>query len=439
MMDDKIKFIEQEKFRFVNEEIEIKDEKFRVKPVGFYQDAWNRFKKNKASVIAMYFILVLLVLTIVGPYFRGYNLPETQGSLALHFDKLPAKVPGFENFKIFNGSKSVRGMTKEYYESLPEGIVTDVIEDSSGSTGLMTVEVNYYRYHRHIKAYGTSLNSDGSVGTYAFTLSKNEYERALERNAVIKLLSVNDNDYRVQLDIYRYAFDQDVDDVYFWFGTTTTGNDLFTMLWKGSRVSLLMALTVSIINVIIGVIIGSIVGYYGSTLDIVFERIVEILRNVPFLVIITLLLLRYGSGLPIIVFAFVSTGWIGAYGATRVQTYRYKNREYVLAARSYGAKDSRIITKHILPNAIGTLITSFSLTIPSFIFAESTYSYLGIINYPGIQSVGRLLADGQQEMQQHFHLLLYPALYLSILMLSFNLFSNGLRDAFNPSLRGVDE
>jgi len=386
----------------------------------------------------MYFILVLLILTLVGPLFRGYDLPEKQGNLALHFDKLPARVPGFENFKILNGHKTVRGMTKKYYESLPEGIVVDILDEEK-ATGLLTVKVNYYRYHRHIKAYGTNLNSDGTVGTYTFTLSKNQYERALERNAVINLLQVNGNDYRVQIDIYRYAFDQDVDDVYFWFGTTTTGHDLFTMLWKGSRISLLMALTVSIINVIIGVTIGSIVGYYGATLDIIFERIVEILSNVPFLVIITLLLLRYGSGLPIIVFAFVSTGWIGAYSATRVQTYRYKNREYVLAARSYGAKDRRIITKHILPNAIGTLITSFSLTIPSFIFAESTYSYLGIINYPGIQSVGRLLADGQQEMQQHFHLLLYPAIYLSILMLSFNLFSNGLRDAFNPSLRGVDE
>lgn len=438
-MSDKTKFIEKDKFAFVNDEIVIKDEQFKIKPVGYYQDAWNRFKKNKASLVALYLILIIIAMTIVGPLMRGYKLPQEDGSLALYFDKLPARIKGFENLGIWDGQKEVSGMTPEYYATLPEGIVVDIIEEASTeNNNLMTVNVNYYRYHRHIKAYGTNLDN-GKVRTETITLSKAKYELALERNAVIKLVSYSGNDYRVQLDIYRYAFDQDVDDVYFWFGTTATGEDLFTMLWKGSRVSLIMALVISVINVAIGVTIGAIVGYYGSTLDIVFERIVEIMSNIPFLVIITLLLLRFGSTLPVIVFAFVSTGWIGAYSATRVQVYRYKNREYVLAARSYGAKDSRIITKHILPNAIGTLITSFSLTIPSFIFAESTYSYLGIINYPGIQSVGRLLADGQQEMQRYFHLLLYPALYLSILMLSFNLFSNGLRDAFNPSLRGVEE
>lgn len=438
-MDNNIKFIEKDKFTFVNEEILIKDEKFKVKPVGYYQDAWNRFKKNRASVVALYFILVILIMTIVGPHLRGYDLPQTDGALALYFDRLPAKIPGFENLGIFDGTKEVKGLSVGYYNSLPEGIVKTVIEEPSADNGnLYTVKVDYYRYVNYTKAYGTSLDN-GEVRTVAITLSKVNYEKALERNAVIRLVGINNNDYRVQLDIFKYAFDQNVDDVYFWFGTTLTGADLFTTLWTGSRVSLIMALVISLINVAIGVVIGSMVGYYGSTLDIIFERFVDILANIPFLIVITLLLLRFGSSLPVIVFAFVATGWIGAYSSTRVQTYRYKNREYVLAARSYGAKDRRIITKHILPNAIGTLITSFSLTIPSFIFAESTYSYLGIINYPGIQSVGRLLADGQQQMQHHFHLLLYPAIYLSILMLAFNLFSNGLRDAFNPSLRGVDE
>ncbi len=434
------KHLTKDKFKFVHEEIEIKDEQFRIKPVGYYQDAWNRFKKNKASVIAMYFILGLLILTIIGPHFRKYDLPETDGKMALHFDKLPPRAPGFENLGILDGTKVIKNMTVDYYESLPEGIaVKNLGSDNPEQPDKIDVVVNYYRYHRYSKIYGKRLNSDGTREQVIFTLSANEYQRALERNAVVRLVSVSGNDHRVQLDIYKYALNQDVDDVYFWFGTSNTGHDLFTMLWKGSQISLLMALAVSIINVTIGVLFGSIVGYFGATLDIIVERIVEVISNIPFLVVLTLLLLRFGSGLGVIVFAFVSTGWIGAYSTSRVQTYRYKNREYVLAARSYGASDSRIIAKHILPNAIGTLITAFSLTIPYFIFGESTYSYLGIINYPGISSVGRLLADGQGEMQRYFHLLLFPALYLSILMLSFNLFSNGLRDAFNPSLRGVDE
>lgn len=436
-MNKNIQF-DDSQFEFIHQEVKIQDEAFRVKPVSYYEDAWNRFKKNKASVIAMYFILLLLILTLIGPYFRQYKLPKEDGKTALHFDRLPPRIPGLEKLGIFAGIKEVRGMTPAYIATLPDGIIIETYESNSGP-GLLDAKVNYYRYHRHIKAYGTNLDSDGNVGTVVRTLSASQYEKALERNAVIKLVGISGEDYRAQIDIYRFAFDQDVDDVYFWFGTTTTGDDLFTMLWLGSRISLIMALVISVINIVIGVILGSIVGYYGATLDIVVERIVEILNNIPFLVVLTLLLLRFGSSLGVIVFAFISTGWIGAYSTTRVQTYRYKNREYVLSARTFGASDARIIYKHILPNAIGTLITAFSLTIPRFIFAESTYSYLGIINYPGVQSVGRLLSDGQNEMQRYFHLLLFPAIYLSILMLSFNLFSNGLRDAFNPSLRGVDE
>ncbi|VEU80325.1 ABC transporter permease [Haploplasma axanthum] len=431
--------LNEDDFKFINQEIVIKDEALKSKPIGYYQDAWLRFKKNKTSVVAMYIILIMLALTLVGPYFRQYTLPKENGTMALRFDKLPEKVPGLESLGIFDGSKVVSGMSREYYESLPEGIVKRVVHEvDPNNPGAMVVEVDYYRYHRYFNIYGKQL-VNGERGLVTSTLSKDDYEKALERNAVVNLVSVNRNDYTVQLDIYRFSFDKDVDDVYFWFGTTENGDDLFTQLWTGSRISILLGLLVTVINITIGVILGSIVGYFGSTLDIIFERIVDVLSNIPFMIVITLLLLRFGSGIGVIVFAFVFTGWIGAYSSTRIQVYRYKNREYVLAARSYGSSDRQIITKHILPNAIGTLITSFSLALPSFIFAESTYSYLGIINYPGIQSVGRLLSDGQAVMHTHFHALLYPALYIGLLMLSFNMFSNGLRDAFNPSLRGIDE
>lgn len=433
-----MKSIDKEQFKFINEDIVIKDQAFKTKPIGYYMDAWLRFKKNKASVVAAIIIIFILIFTLVGPYIRKNPLDKTT-TIKLRFEALPPRIKGLENLGIFDGTKEVKGMTRAYYEALPEGIALKIISDSDPSSpNTMVVKVNYYRYLQYIEAYGTNL-VDGQRSKKITTLNEREYQQALERNAVLNVEHISQGAYRVQLDIFRYAFDKDVDDVYFWFGTTKNGDDLFTMLWKGSQISLFIALLVTVINVLVGLTIGSVVGYYGATLDIVFERIVDVLANIPFLVILTLLLLRYGSTFGIIVFAFISTGWIGSYGSARIQTYRYKNREYVLAARSYGVKDGRIIRKHILPNALGTLITSFSLMIPSFIFTESTFSYLGIINYPGVQSVGRLLADGQSEMQKHFHLLLFPALYLSLLMLSFNLFSNGLRDAFNPSLRGVDE
>ena len=126
---------------------------------------------------------------------------------------------------------------------------------------------------------------------------------------------------------------------------------------------------------------------------------------------------------------------------TRMQFYRFKNQEYVLVARTLGAKDSRIMFKHIFPNAIGTLITGSVLVIPSVIFSETSLSYLGIIdlNTSSITSVGTLLAKGQEHLFTHSHIIIWPAIFISLLMLSFNLFGNGLRDAFNPSLRGTEE
>ena len=127
-------------------------------------------------------------------------------------------------------------------------------------------------------------------------------------------------------------------------------------------------------------------------------------------------------------------------GTTRMQFYRFKNQEYVLAARTLGAKDGRLIFKHIFPNAIGTLVTSCALIIPSMIYSETNLTYLGIINLASgnITSVGTLIANGQGALSTYPHITLFPSVFLVLLMLSFNLFGNGLRDAFNPSLRGAE-
>jgi oligopeptide transport system permease protein len=318
----------------------------------------------------------------------------------------------------------------EYLESLPEGVLLEVVREFEVQ-GVILADaiVDYYKF----------LDYDNSTIERARNLNEAQYQQALDRNAVINLISIDNGVYRTQLDFFRYSLDQNAEDTFFWFGTDQQGRDLFTLLWQGSRISIFLAITVTSINLIIGLFLGSIAGYYGGLYDLLFDRFIDILSNIPFLAILTLLVLRFGSTYWIVIVAFVATGWIGSYGATRAQFYRYKLREYVLAARTLGAKDARIMSKHIFPNAIGTLITSFSLAIPSFIFTESTFSFLGIINYSNGTSIGRLLSIGQATMQQHYHLIMFPAIYLSILMLSFNLFANGLRDAFNPSLRGVDE
>ena len=145
--------------------------------------------------------------------------------------------------------------------------------------------------------------------------------------------------------------------------------------------------------------------------------------------------------LPCLLFAYVVTGWIGTAYRVRTQFYRFKNQEYGMAARTLGARDARIIWKHIFPNTLGTLITSSALVIPSTIMSESMLSFLGIVKLGTAEatSLGTLLSDAQGIWTNYPHLMLYPALIISLLMICFNLFGNGLRDAFNPALRGVEE
>ncbi|MBO6284863.1 MAG: ABC transporter permease [Bacilli bacterium] len=229
----------------------------------------------------------------------------------------------------------------------------------------------------------------------------------------------------------------------FIFGANDSGQDIFVCLASGARFSFILAIVVSVVNMLVGAIYGAIEGYYGGKADLIMERISEILSAVPFMIVITLLKYHMGgtSQAIILFIAFFLTGWIGEAGLVRMQFYRFKNQEYVLASRTLGARDWRIMFKHIFPNALGTIVTSSVLVIPSMIFSETSLSYLGIINLNtgDMTSVGTLLAGGQPYLTTYPHIIIFPAIFISLLMLTFNLFGNGLRDAFNPSLRGTED
>lgn len=174
------------------------------------------------------------------------------------------------------------------------------------------------------------------------------------------------------------------------------------------------------------------------------ERIVDVLYSVPYMVLFSLLQLRWGKEIGVVgalLLAFVLTGWIGVASTVRTQFYRYKGQEYVLAARTLGASDARIIARSILPNSLGTIITACILMVPSVIFTESSLSYLGVLNLDSstLTSVGTMLSNGQTALSTYPHAIFFPALFISLMMISFNLFGNGLRDALNPTLRGSEE
>jgi oligopeptide transport system permease protein len=453
---------------FNNKSATLADKPLKTKEIGYYQDSWNRFKKNKGALSAFYIILSILFFVIIGPLLNPYNLPETRPDEAFRFGYLEPKIQIVENFGIFDGSREVTAGKRFLHavanSSFGEGVILsgfpdelkeDVNHPDYINVSQLTVRVDSYLYANYTQSYmPPSYFSDIDEGKNPLaavtqTLTREQFQEYLAKNYIIDILEivVNQNpnnpdepfiQYKVRVDRFKMFIGTSPDDTYFWFGTTRTGQDLFTELWSGARISLVMALLVVVINAVVGLTLGSLVGYYGGILDLLFDRFVEIVASIPFLSVLTLLTLRFGSELWVIIFAFTATGWLGSYGTGRLQFYRFKNREYVLAARTLGASDARIMFKHILPNTLGLIVTSYALAIPAFVFTEASFSFLGIINYQDAVSVGLLIDQGQQAMQSYPYLLFFPAIYIAVLMISFNLFGNGLRDAFNPSLRGVE-
>lgn len=230
----------------------------------------------------------------------------------------------------------------------------------------------------------------------------------------------------------------------YFFGTDRNGKDFFKVVFSGLLTSLGLGLLASAINIVLGLIWGSVSGYFGGWVDLIMERLTEILGGVPFIIVMTLVALLWnqnggGTTFWTFLFALCLTGWIGISGTTRSQFYRYKGREYVLASRTLGASDARLIFKHILPNAIGTIVTSAVLMIPSVIFTEANISYLlpGALALKG--SFGVTIESVQSDISRAPYLIVSASLIMALLMICFNLFGNGLRDAFNPSLKGSDE
>ncbi len=221
------------------------------------------------------------------------------------------------------------------------------------------------------------------------------------------------------------------------FGTDHLGKDMLKYVAEGTRNSLAIGVLIAFITFLFGLVYGAIEGYFGGTVDLIMERIVDILGYIPWIVVVTLCVLHLGQGFGVFILAMCLTGWISTSSITRTQFYRFKKREYVLASRSLGAKDTRLIFTHILPNSLGTIVTSSVLMIPSVIFSEASISYLGI-GLKGLSSLGVILSDNQRFINTYPYLLVFPSVVLALMMICFNLFGNGLRDALNPSLKGSD-
>ena len=242
---------------------------------------------------------------------------------------------------------------------------------------------------------------------------------------------------QVKASVYQYKYNGYDKIPTYLMGTDKSGRDMFKYVFEGLRTSLVLGIITFLVCFTFGLIWGSISGYFGGTVDLVMERIVEIIGNIPWFVLMTIIILHFGQGFITFAIALCAVNWIGPASRTRTQFYRFRGREYVLASRTLGASDARLIYKHILPNGLGTIITGSILMIPGVIFSESNIAYLGL-GLRGLSSLGVILADNQSELFTNPYLLIFPAIVIALVMISFNLFGNGLRDAFNPSLKGEE-
>ncbi|AND79880.1 ABC transporter permease [Streptococcus pantholopis] len=240
----------------------------------------------------------------------------------------------------------------------------------------------------------------------------------------------------------RYAGNTEATDVYadqgvpadtkFILGTDNLGRSVAKRIIVGIRISLLIAIAATLIDLIIGVTYGLISGYIGGRVDTVMQRIIEIISSIPNLVIVTMLGLLLGSGVTSIIISIAIVGWTAMARQVRNLTLSYREREFVLAAQSLGESKPKISFKHILPNISGIIIVQIMMTVPSAIMYEAVLSAINLGVKPPTASLGSLITDAQENLQYYPYQVMLPALALVFISLAFILLGDGLRDAFDP-------
>ena len=362
-------------FELLQLDRELKDARFETQPIGFFKDAAIRLCHNGAALAALVLILVVIFMAAFGPGMNKYGYNDQY----IDYVNMPPKIPFLAHFGMADGSRVLQNRRLDNVndpEKMPQDAILEIFNEREvrGVT-MVDVKVDYYLY-------------TGCEET-------------------------------------------------FWFGTDYLGRDLWTRLWRGTRISLFIAIISVLTNVVIGVVYGSVAGYYGGKVDMVMMRICEIIQSFPRVVIATLFIMVFGTGLFSIIMSLLISGWISTARMIRSQFYRFKDREYVLAARTMGISDRSIIFRYILPNSLGPIITSTMIAVPSAIFTESFLAYIGLGLQAPEPSIGVLLSEGQKVLLNYPFQSLFPGIVISVLMICFNLFGNGLRDAMDPTLRGT--
>ena len=400
--------------------------------VSYWKDAWRRLKKNTVAMIALGVIIFLFLFAFVGPLLVPYG-----------YDQFST---GAENLYPYHYALEDQNRLDEEIAARSESEVMDVdtlIEkakaeaEAKGET-LSSVDIAMIRAKAKVASQGQSEHEDTDPATVRKELGIKK-----------KLFGYSNEE------LQRKAAGEKVFPHV--FGTDMYGRDILVRVMYGARVSMAVGICAALLVLFIGALYGSISGYCGGKVDAVMQRIVELIYSVPEMLVVLLIatalkpiltnFVNTGSGPmkefvntmgPNLISMFIAFGmlyWVTMSRIIRGQVLQLKQQEYVTAARALGASGGRIIRQHLLPNCIGQIVVTTCLQIPSAIFLESFLSYLGVGVSAPLPSLGSMATDALSGMYTYTYRLIIPSVILSVMILAFNLFGDGLRDALDPKLK----
>lgn len=398
-------------------------------PTSYWKDAWRRLKKNVVAMVALTILVLIVIFAFVGPMIVPYGYDQfNRGAENLH----PSHYSLADQLLIEEKLAEAAESTKTPDEILAEARAQ---AEAEGRKLSVMEEVTIKNQAKQAASSGENqVTEESIIAEYGMKPKLFGYSRAeLERKAAGE-------------SVFPHVF-----------GTDGFGRDIMVRTMIGARVSLLVGVFAALLVLLIGATYGSISGYAGGMVDAVMQRIVEVIQSVPEVLVILLISVvlkerfaeslststgvvgmlfhTVGTNVIAMFIAFGSLYWVTMSRIIRGQILQLKQQEYVTAARALGGKGGRIIRKHLLPNCIGQIVTTTFLQIPSAIFLESFLSYLGVGVDTPMTSLGSMCTDALGGMYSYPERLLFPAVLLSVMILSLNLVGDGLRDALDPKLK----